>query len=89
MKEAECQFKEEIERIKGEKIDIAFFPVDPRLGHNYGIGGRYFIERIRTAVFIPMHFGADYEITDKFADLMREADTRVIKISDRGQEILL
>lgn len=89
MKVAERWFKEEIERIKGEKIDIAFFPVDPRLEHNYGVGGKYFIERIQPAAFIPMHFGADYEITDKFADLMKEADTRVIKISNRGQEILL
>lgn len=36
--------------------DIAFFPVDPRLGADFYLGAQQFIDRIKTGVFIPMHF---------------------------------
>ncbi len=86
---AEQWFKEEIEKIKGEKIDLAFFPVDPRLEHNYSVGGEYFIQQLHPKVLIPMHFGTDFEITEKFAKLMKKANTRVIELGSSPQEIML
>ncbi|WP_207669340.1 MBL fold metallo-hydrolase [Fonticella tunisiensis] len=86
---AEKWFKEEIERIKGEEIDIAFFPVDPRLEHNYHLGGEYFAREIRPRVLIPMHFGENYWVTGKFSEKVKDIPVRVVEISHRGQEIVL
>lgn len=37
-------------------IDVAFFPVDPRLGEGHDTGARIFRERFRIVRFIPMHY---------------------------------
>jgi L-ascorbate metabolism protein UlaG (beta-lactamase superfamily) len=37
-------------------IDIAFFPVDARLGKNYALGAAQFLQKIEIGNFFPMHF---------------------------------
>ncbi len=37
-------------------LNIAMFPVDPRLGSDYMRGARQFMEQIKTAYLVPMHF---------------------------------
>lgn len=88
-KDAEHRFKNEIAKLKGEEIDLAFFPVDPRLEHNFAAGGKYFIEELQPKVFIPMHFGEDYEIVDYFGEEVKHLETRVIKINSSLQQIFL
>ena len=39
-----------------DSFDIAFFPVDSRIGNGYTRGARQFIGRFRTGLLIPMHF---------------------------------
>jgi L-ascorbate metabolism protein UlaG (beta-lactamase superfamily) len=89
IEKAETWFKEEVERIRGEKIDIAFFPVDPRLEHNYHLGGEYFMRILSPEVLIPMHFGETYEATKNFTEKVKELPVKVVEITRRGQEILL
>ncbi len=52
----EVSYKEKIEKLKGNKINIAFVPVDPRLEENYDLGVKYFANKINAQVIIPMHF---------------------------------
>lgn len=83
-------FFEEIEKLKGLDIDIAFFPVDPRLEDAYYYGGKYFIENIKPKNFIPMHFQDNYYITTKFYNFMEEQKlfgTKIHKITKRGEYI--
>jgi len=86
---AEKSFKKEIARIKGEQIDVAFFPVDPRLEQNYCLGAEYFINEIEPRYLIPMHFWNDYGLIRQFSTKMEASSTRVIEITERGQEINL
>lgn len=86
---AEKGFKEEIAKIKGERIDIAFFPVDPRLQDNYCLGSEFFINEINPRYFIPMHFWDDHEVVGQFRDRMKASSTQVIEFTQRGQEIRL
>jgi L-ascorbate metabolism protein UlaG (beta-lactamase superfamily) len=88
-RDAEDRFKKEIAKIKGEEIDLAFFPVDPRLEHNFAAGGKYFIEELWPKAFIPMHFGEDYEIIDYFSEKVKHLKTRVIKINSSPQRFFL
>ena len=37
-------------------MDRVMFPVDPRLGTDFMRGAQQFIDRIKTSVFVPMHF---------------------------------
>ncbi|MCB8815201.1 MBL fold metallo-hydrolase [Desulfosporosinus shakirovi] len=89
MMKAEKDFKEEVQKIKGETIDIAFFPVDPRLRENYSAGAEYFIQELAPQIFIPMHFADSPEITNKFEDKMKNCSSRILKFSQVGQELIL
>lgn len=85
-KSAEENFKSEIDLLKNESIDIAFFPVDPRLEEFYSLGGEYFIDKIKPKIFLPMHFGNAVDITKSFADKVSSYPTKTIVINHRGEE---
>ncbi|MBU3214412.1 MBL fold metallo-hydrolase [Clostridium estertheticum] len=86
---AESLFKAHIEKIKEEKpIDIAFFPVDPRLCEDYYIGGEYFAKNIQPGLIIPMHFGDDVDITKQFTNIMDKINIKTALINYPGQEII-
>ncbi len=88
LREEERGFKEEVNKLVGEKIDIAFVPVDPRLEENYYLAGEYFIEQIKPSLFVPIHFAYNYAITEKFAERIKSLDTEVAIIRERGQKIV-
>lgn len=77
---AEKWFKEEIARIRGERIDLAFFPVDPRLEHNYCVGADFFIEEMKPRILIPMHFWDGFEIVRQYASNKIASSTKVIAL---------
>lgn len=56
--EAEKNYLRELETLAAEvtQLDLAMFPVDPRIGSDFMRGARQFVDRIQTAVFVPMHF---------------------------------
>jgi L-ascorbate metabolism protein UlaG (beta-lactamase superfamily) len=89
IEKADRSFKEEVEKILGEKIDIAFFPVDPRLEHNYSKGGLYFIEKLKPKYLVPMHFWGNFDVCSKFKSEAGGASTEVMEIRKRGQSIFL
>lgn len=86
---AEKEFKNEIAKMLGEAVDVAFFPVDPRLEDNYSLGADYFIHEINPKFLIPMHFGEDFETSGQFAEKMKDSPTRIIIFTEREQEIVL
>jgi len=81
-------FKTQIDRLRNESIDIAFFPVDYRLKDHYYLGGEYFIENLSPKLFIPMHFGNSTKVTQDFAERLKNCSTKIAVINERGQEIL-
>lgn len=87
-KRDEKRFIDEIGQIKKEynKIDLAMFPIDPRLGKEYMRGGIQFIEAINTSIFIPMHFWNDFASANKFQTYAREHGVSSPDIKYRGQE---
>lgn len=83
--EAEEEYKREVSRFQEEAIDLAFFPVDPRLGLDYARGGNYFIDRLRPKWFFPMHFGDSPGITEIFAAQRPPERTESVVIRKRGE----
>ena len=77
-------FQKIIEDIKenNEKINIAFFPVDPRLEDNAFLGGKYFVQELQPDNIIPMHFGKSYNIIKEFCNDLKETGTKGIVINE-------
>lgn len=80
-------FKDEINKISGKEIDLAFLPLDPRQEELYSLGFDYFMQNTRTSVAFPMHFWLDYSVIEKFknseeASIYRD---KIIDISFEGQ----
>ncbi|MGN1246324.1 MAG: MBL fold metallo-hydrolase [Muribaculaceae bacterium] len=53
-------------------IDLAMFPVDPRIGGDFALGARQFVHAITTKHFIPMHQWGDFEKSCQF-ELYRQS----------------
>lgn len=83
----ENSFKIKIKRIKklGIDIDIAFFPVDPRLVEYYHLGGEYFIKEIKPKYFFPMHFWEKYGIIQDFIHKVDSKYTKTVDIKHNNQ----
>lgn len=84
-KEMEIAFKSEIAKIKGEEIDIAFFPVDPRLEENFHVGGEYFIQEIKPKYFFPMHFGDKFQTSKHFIHKITNSPSKIVEITHTNQ----
>ncbi|MFY9214596.1 MAG: MBL fold metallo-hydrolase [Tissierellaceae bacterium] len=87
----ENSFKIKVKRLKnsGLDIDIAFFPVDPRLEDNFHLGGEYFISEIRPKYFFPMHSWDKYEIIDDFIHKVASPYTKIVDINHKNQNFKL
>ena len=48
-------YREQIDLLRGEKVDIAFVPVDPRLENSCLLGLNYFMEAVGASLAVPMH----------------------------------
>lgn len=55
-------YYEEIDRLKGEKIDAAFVPVDPRLEDKFSWAADYFMKEVGAKAMFPMHFWRKYSV---------------------------
>ncbi|MEC9489201.1 MAG: MBL fold metallo-hydrolase [Halanaerobium sp.] len=83
----EEDFKREVRKLQGKDIDIAFFPVDPRLEEYYYLGGEYFAREVQPDLLIPMHFGKNNEISRQFAARNKELKAQSVEINRPGQVI--
>ena len=70
IQKAQNAFTVELNRIyeATEAFDVAFFPVDTRLGEHCAAGAEEFLTKFKVADFFPMHFKGDYEKACDFAD---------------------
>lgn len=79
VKQAYDDFVKEMRRIESDitSINIAFFPVDPRLGTDFAQGARLFLENFNVRYFFPMHFEADWKAACSFEDYVTDNTTPV------------
>ncbi|NLZ95940.1 MAG: MBL fold metallo-hydrolase [Bacteroidales bacterium] len=71
-----CELELLYEQVK--KVDVAMFPIDPRLGKDFMRGGEQFVEKIKTKHFLPLHFGDNYELIQQFEPIAQKAKTKVL-----------
>lgn len=82
VREAEANYLRELETLARDTdyVDLALFPVDPRLGKDYTRGARQFIDRIKTRQFAPMHFWENYEKANAFRDYVESHGGKFIEV---------
>ena len=85
---AEKIFKDEVDKIVGQKIDIAFFPVVGSLEDHAALGAEYFAAKLQPKLLIPMHLGGDLKTTKVFAEKAKSISLETVEITHNGQEIL-
>lgn len=89
IEEADEAFRQAVEPLTHEAIDVAFFPVDPRQGRLFDAGANYFILSVKPRLLIPMHFWGRAEIAVKFARQSRCRETECVAMTRYGEQIRL
>lgn len=87
IRQAEGDFLAEVKRLQqtAPQVDVALFPVDSRMGKDYMRGARQFVERIKTRIFVPMHFGEDYRGGNAFGPIAEANGCRFLPVTQRGE----
>ena len=65
-------FKREIDRLKGIRIDAAFVPLDPRQEDAHRLCMDYCMETLDAAHIFPMHFWKDYTLCETYRESLKE-----------------
>jgi L-ascorbate metabolism protein UlaG (beta-lactamase superfamily) len=84
------QYQKEINKLAGKTIDLAFVPVDPRLGSPaYLYGMDYLMRTVSVGRVVPMHFWKDYSVMNQMLEDSRTEPyrERICMLSHRGQTI--
>ena len=89
-KGAEKNFLHELDDLYAytPEVDVAMFPVDPRLGKEYMRGAGQFVTKIKTHIFVPMHFTPEYAKANAFRDFAEAHGVRFVSLTHRGQKII-
>ena len=78
-----CELELVAEEVK--KLDIAMFPIDPRLGKDFMLGGEQFVNKIKTDNLLPLHFGDNYELIKQFEPIAKAANCNLLHLEHTGQ----
>lgn len=87
--EAEAHYLRELNEIVQytDHLNVAIFPVDPRLGSDYMLGAKQFVDAIRVDLFVPMHFTEKYERAASFRSYAESKGCQFFAISHKGESI--
>lgn len=83
--EAFRDYDRALSEIEGERVDVAMFPVDPRMGEGYDDGAILFARRIKPSVLIPMHFWDKPEAARTFSQKAMPEGVRVVCLVSPGE----
>lgn len=89
IQEAEEDFRSEMADLNGVDIDVAFFPVDPRMGMLFDAGVNYFVMTVKPRLLLPMHFWGRSDVMIEFARRSRTRETEIVALTTPGQAISL
>ena len=80
------RYKKQIDLLSGKRIDLAFVPVDPRLGEQYAWGIDYLMQTADVRHAVPMHFFDDSAVVERLiADpVTAPYRDRIVPLARRG-----
>lgn len=81
-------FKKELEYLEGERIDLAFTPLDPRQGEDFALGMDYLLGHAKVRYVFPMHFWGDFSVISRYLGRDKpcpDAEAEIMRIEKDGQ----
>ena len=80
-------YQEEIAKMHGRKADIAFLPLDPRLGEYFYLGIDDFVKEVDAKHIFPMHFWGEYDVADRLKKMPCSVGyrDRIVEIHEEGE----
>ena len=87
IEQSEREYELAVAPLIGQPVDIAFFPVDPRMGEMHDAGALHFLMHVKPCVFIPMHWWGREDVAIEFARKNQEKHTETIALTRPGQFI--
>ena len=88
IEEADRSFNECLKTIPRDKIDLAFFPVDPRQGSMYDAGAGEFVMSIRPKILIPMQFQGRADAARYFSVTNETNRTKIPVLEAPGNSVV-
>lgn len=80
-------YRKELDKLNGQRVDVAFLPVDPRLSEFYCLGADEFMKQVGAKVVFPMHFWGDYQVGARWKAEVCAKDyrDRIMEIHEQGE----
>ena len=87
IRQAEHAWQQELDAIVREvpALNLALFPIDPRLGKNYMRGAQEFVDKIKVHHFAPMHCWEQYDKANAFRPYVEGRGGKFIPIHQPGE----
>ena len=78
-------FQNEIAKLPKDPLDLAFVPVDPRLGNASYLAAHYFIDKLRPKYFVPIHLHTNFQVMKDFSQTVDPAHSNVLTFEEIGE----
>lgn len=85
--DAERRFDEAMETLKNVRMDLCFFPLDPRMGGLFDAGANHFLWTVKPRVFIPMHWYGRSEVAVDYARKSRTKYTEALALTSPREKV--
>ena len=67
-----------------DRMDLVMFPVDPRLGEDYMLGAKQFVDCFQVRTFVPMHFDEAYDKANAFREYAESRGVRFVELNHKA-----
>ncbi len=86
IREAENAYFSELDVISRhvDRIDLVMLPVDPRLGKEYMLGAKQFVDRFHVGTFVPMHFDNAYDEANAFREYAESRGVHFVELNHKA-----
>ena len=86
VREAENAYFSELDVIsrRTDRMDLVMFPVDPRLGGDYMLGAKQFVDCFQVRTFVPMHFDEAYDKANAFREYAESRGVRFVELNHKA-----
>ena len=87
----EVNYHRQLEAMKGEKIDVAFVPLDPRQGKDFFRGMDDFMKTVGARHVFPMHCWGNFSVISRLKEMEESTDyrERVADVEKDGQVFIV
>lgn len=89
VRKAEGDYLHELKELKAvcPHVDLAMFPVDPRIGTDFARGAEQLLTAVQVDCFVPMHFWERPDEVKPFGRYAAEKGVRFVLLASGGEEV--